>query len=156
MTREPGRAPPRHAHGDLTSLAPHERLPDQARFQIVKGERLSWRVLKGRSGLSRGLEWGTLSLKFSFPVWKARVRIVPASWGVCVCVCVCVCAHACVCVTGADNRAEQSPEALPEPSCPPASTLLSRPEAGQGITGQSLSYNPVLISLALLSVSHLT
>ena len=23
MTREPGRAPPRHAHGDLTSLAPH-------------------------------------------------------------------------------------------------------------------------------------
>ena len=24
MTREPGRAPPRHAHGDLTSLAPHE------------------------------------------------------------------------------------------------------------------------------------
>ena len=28
MTREPGRAPPRHAHGDLNSLAPHERLPD--------------------------------------------------------------------------------------------------------------------------------
>ena len=28
MTREPGRAPPRHAHGDLTSLAPHERLPE--------------------------------------------------------------------------------------------------------------------------------
>ena len=27
VTREPGRAPPRHAHGDLTSLAPHERLP---------------------------------------------------------------------------------------------------------------------------------
>ena len=26
VTREPGRAPPRHAHGDLTSLAPHERL----------------------------------------------------------------------------------------------------------------------------------
>ena len=26
--REPGRAPPRHAHGDLTSLAPHERLPE--------------------------------------------------------------------------------------------------------------------------------
>ena len=25
---EPGRAPPRHAHGDLTSLAPHERLPE--------------------------------------------------------------------------------------------------------------------------------
>ena len=24
VTREPGRAPPRHAHGDLTSLAPHE------------------------------------------------------------------------------------------------------------------------------------
>ena len=24
-----GRAPPRHAHGDLTSLAPHERLPDE-------------------------------------------------------------------------------------------------------------------------------
>ena len=23
VTREPGRAPPRHAHGDLTSLAPH-------------------------------------------------------------------------------------------------------------------------------------
>ena len=23
-----GRAPPRHAHGDLTSLAPHERLPE--------------------------------------------------------------------------------------------------------------------------------
>ena len=23
MTREPGRAPPRHTHGDLTSLAPH-------------------------------------------------------------------------------------------------------------------------------------
>ena len=83
--------------------------PLQARFQIVKGERLSWRVLKGRSGLSRGLEWGTLSLKFSFPVWKARVRIVPASWGVCVCVCVCVCmcdkdeesgsVCVCVCVT---------------------------------------------------------
>ena len=29
MTREPGRAPPRHAHGDLTSLAPHERLPEK-------------------------------------------------------------------------------------------------------------------------------
>ena len=28
MTREPGRAPPRHAHGDLTSLAPHERLSE--------------------------------------------------------------------------------------------------------------------------------
>ena len=28
VTREPGRAPPRHAHGDLTSLAPHERLPE--------------------------------------------------------------------------------------------------------------------------------
>ena len=28
MTREPGSAPPRHAHGDLTSLAPHERLPE--------------------------------------------------------------------------------------------------------------------------------
>ena len=27
-SREPGRAPPRHAHGDLTSLAPHERLPE--------------------------------------------------------------------------------------------------------------------------------
>ena len=27
-TREPGRAPPRHAHADLTSLAPHERLPE--------------------------------------------------------------------------------------------------------------------------------
>ena len=38
----------------------------------------------------------------------------------------------CVCVTGADNRAEGSPEALPEPSCPLVSTLLSRPEAGQG------------------------
>ena len=24
FSREPGRAPPRHAHGDLTSLAPHE------------------------------------------------------------------------------------------------------------------------------------
>ena len=30
VTREPGRAPPRHAHGDLTSLAPHERLPERA------------------------------------------------------------------------------------------------------------------------------
>ena len=28
MTRETGRAPPRYAHGDLTSLAPHERLPE--------------------------------------------------------------------------------------------------------------------------------
>ena len=28
VTREPGRAPPRHAHGDLTSLVPHERLPE--------------------------------------------------------------------------------------------------------------------------------
>ena len=28
MTREPGRAPPRHACGDLTSLAPHEMLPE--------------------------------------------------------------------------------------------------------------------------------
>ena len=28
VTREPGRAPPRHAHGDLTPLAPHERLPE--------------------------------------------------------------------------------------------------------------------------------
>ena len=26
LTREPGRTPPRHAHGDLTSLAPHETL----------------------------------------------------------------------------------------------------------------------------------
>ena len=25
---EPGRAPPRHAHGDLTSVAPHETLPE--------------------------------------------------------------------------------------------------------------------------------
>ena len=25
MTREPGRAPPRHAHGDLTFLAPHAK-----------------------------------------------------------------------------------------------------------------------------------
>ena len=76
--------------------------PLQACFQIVKGERLSWRVLKGRSGLSRGLEWGTLSLKLSFSVWKARVGIVPASWGVCACECVrvrvCACVRACVCV----------------------------------------------------------
>ena len=28
MGREPGRAPPRHTHGDLTPLAPHERLPE--------------------------------------------------------------------------------------------------------------------------------
>ena len=28
VTREPGRAPPRHAHGDLTCLALHERLPE--------------------------------------------------------------------------------------------------------------------------------
>ena len=28
MAGEPGRAPPPHAHGDLTSLAPHERLPE--------------------------------------------------------------------------------------------------------------------------------
>ena len=28
LTREPGRAAPRHVHGDLTSLAPHERLPE--------------------------------------------------------------------------------------------------------------------------------
>ena len=28
MTREPQRAPPRYAQGDLTSLAPHERLPE--------------------------------------------------------------------------------------------------------------------------------
>ena len=28
LGQEPGRAPPRHAHGDLTSLAPHERLPE--------------------------------------------------------------------------------------------------------------------------------
>ena len=28
MTREPGRAPPRNAHGDLTNLALHERLPE--------------------------------------------------------------------------------------------------------------------------------
>ena len=28
VTREPGRAPPCHAHGDLTALAPHERLPE--------------------------------------------------------------------------------------------------------------------------------
>ena len=27
MTREPGRAPLSHAHGDLTSLAPHESPP---------------------------------------------------------------------------------------------------------------------------------
>ena len=28
MTRDQWRAPPHHAHGDLTSLAPHERLPE--------------------------------------------------------------------------------------------------------------------------------
>lgn len=65
---------------------------------MVKGERWSWRVLKGRSGLPGGLEWGTLSLKLSFPIWKARVRIVPASWWGwgCVYMRVCVCVHACV------------------------------------------------------------
>src|SRR5574339_630054 len=30
MAREQGRAPPRHPHGDPTSLAPHERLTDLA------------------------------------------------------------------------------------------------------------------------------
>src|SRR5574337_2177554 len=30
MAREQRRAPPRHSHGDPTSLAPHERLPDLA------------------------------------------------------------------------------------------------------------------------------
>src|SRR5574342_960472 len=30
MTREQLRAPPRHSHGDPTSLAPHERLTDLA------------------------------------------------------------------------------------------------------------------------------
>ena len=38
MTREPGRAPPRHAHGDLTSLAPHERLPEI----LVQARVLEW------------------------------------------------------------------------------------------------------------------
>ena len=38
MTREPGRAPPRHAHGDLTSLAPHERLPEILVVPRASGE----------------------------------------------------------------------------------------------------------------------
>ena len=52
MTREPGRAPPRHAHGDLTSLAPHERLPGKAGnpFQTKQGNRLSYRDQEGRRG----------------------------------------------------------------------------------------------------------
>ena len=46
VTREPGRAPPRHAHGDLTSLAPHERLPEilvVPRAQNHFGELPRWR-----------------------------------------------------------------------------------------------------------------
>ena len=36
MTREQCRAPPHHLHGDLTSLAPHERLPE---FPVVPREK---------------------------------------------------------------------------------------------------------------------
>ena len=62
MTREPGRAPASHAHGDLTSLAPHERLPEILvvprvilrcagkagnPFQTTQGNRLSCRDQEG-------------------------------------------------------------------------------------------------------------
>ena len=39
VTREPGRAPPRHAHRDLTSLAPQERLPE---ILVVPGDAMKW------------------------------------------------------------------------------------------------------------------
>ena len=51
MTREPGRAPPRHAHGDLTSLAPHERLPE------ILAQRFVW-----ASSNSLGMQPWALSL----------------------------------------------------------------------------------------------
>ena len=44
--REPGRAPPRHAHGDLTSLAPHERLPECAQ---------AWKPGSQHAGEKRGV-----------------------------------------------------------------------------------------------------
>lgn len=59
--------------------------PLQARFQIVKGERWSWKVLKGHSGLSRGLEWGTFSLKLSFPVWSQNSACLLGRACACVC-----------------------------------------------------------------------
>ena len=54
LVREPGRAPPRHAHGDLTSLAPHERLPE---ILVVprQRERDCFNIYK-RASLGRGEE----------------------------------------------------------------------------------------------------
>ena len=56
MTREPGRAPPRHAHGDLTSLAPHERLPAIPEKIPWRRDRLPTPVFLGFSGGSDGKE----------------------------------------------------------------------------------------------------
>ena len=52
VTRESRRAPPRHAHGDLTSLAPHERLPE---ILVVPREKTPTGAAARGSGLGR--EW---------------------------------------------------------------------------------------------------
>ena len=52
MTREPGRAPPRDGHGDLTSLAPHERLPE---ILVVPREKIAGRSLVFLARLAPGL-----------------------------------------------------------------------------------------------------
>ena len=69
MTPEQGRAPPRNAHGDLTSQAPHERLPELpvARMppQLEKNHVVptAWQdeALARRSGCSLPVQMGRLA-----------------------------------------------------------------------------------------------
>ena len=78
MTREPGRAPPRHAHGNLTSLAPHERLPEI--LVVPRGAGVLPRfvlaaVLEAdgsRAGLAH--QEGTVGL-FREPAWSAGATV---------------------------------------------------------------------------------
>ena len=71
-------APPRHAHGDLTSLAPHERLPE---ILIVPREKTPTGCLCSPLSPKLLLTGVRLRAAFSEVCEEQTSRRVPKSWG---------------------------------------------------------------------------